>query len=383
LHNALVEDADSVAAKLQPQQLIPLHIPRQLLALLGAGGILLLSAVFLSGPLADRQAAAQSEAVQQPAEQNEAAAPEFTAEERTALAGSLQQVAEAFAQQADETQDPYLQAISRELQEVSRQLEGQNLSRSELSSQLERLLEHTQSALQTDRPEAADSMPASASSSLLELLEAALREVSSDATAFARAEGSEDGHDEAGAGTADHADAAAMAAAEAQPLSLDELLSGQRADYEGAADSAEAGGKPGGDGYTSNADLDADAMRELDERAQAAQQAAGEAIGASADSTKGASMLAGEGTQELFGDEESAAHAGELEQVMLPDETDPEGRHTRIEAAPDVTATEVFETSLGEVSWVRTREPAVNREPITSVLRSITARYHSPESARR
>jgi hypothetical protein len=382
LHHALIEDADSIATTLQPRELVALHLPRPLLVLFAASAALLVAAVFLTGPLAGRQAAVQGAAVHDAA--TGVAAPELTVEERAALAGDLQRIAEVFTQQAEESRDPYLQAISRELQEISRQLDGQGLSRPELSSRLEQLLDHTRSALQSDQSEAASSTTASTSPHLPELLEAALRELNPDAAADMHAEynaGEPDETAEANA-DADRPDAATAASGAAQQLSLEELLAGQRAEYDGPADSTEAGGKPG-DGYTSAADLDAAALRELDGRAQAAQQAAGEVIGASADSTKGASSLAGAGTQELFGDEQASAQAGETEQVVLPDAADPEGRHTRIEAAPDVTATEVFETPLGAVSWVRNGEPAVSREPITPALRRITARYHSPEGERR
>ncbi len=375
VRSAQLRDARDHAARLIPAERIHLHLPAPFRNVLLAGTALLAAGVLLSEPLAVRRPV--------PATTVTASQETFTDDEQAALSTNLQQLADLFAETDEAGDDPYLQAISRQLQDLGERMEASELSREQVSAELERLLQHTRTALELQdgerqQPELAQ---------LPELLEAALRDVNQEQLAQDQAAGElpENAGNPAPEGLPLPGSEQAQAeAGQPEPPSLEEMLqAGEQLETGEGGSQAAGSDQPRSHGSYYDHAIDERTIAELNARAMdAASQAAGEAIGASPESQEGASSMAGEGTDDLFGSDAAAQlNAERLEQMNIPEETDPGGRHVRIEVTPEAELTEVRMTPLGQISWDRQQETEVEREALVTEQRLVTARYHTPEQA--
>lgn len=370
---AQVSDATQHAQDLKPGEYIRLGLSKRLRTGLLASSAVLAAGTLLSGPLALQPTVVTTA----PAVTDGALAQD----EQAALASNIQQLADMFSETAETGEDSYLQAISRQLQDLGERLETSELTREQVSSELERLLQHTQTALELQ----GDNLPEMNLAELPELLEAALRDVNRQPLAELQPEGDladilepdtlEGGSAEAGGDQAQAGGESAGPSLEDMLQAGEQLETGDGSSQSAASQQARSSGS-----YFDNA-LDERAIAELNARAMdAAAQAAGEAIGASPESKEGASSMAGQGTDELFGSDDAARlNAERLEQMAVPEETDPEGRHVRIEVTPETEFTEVRMTPLGEMTWNRQLEAEVVREALSTDQRDVTARFHTPE----
>lgn len=367
---AQLRDAISHADSLVPSQRIRLQLPATLRNSLLAGTFVLAAGALLNQSLFSlpRHALVQS------GTQHD----RFTDDEQARLSSGLQQLAEIFSQVGEADSDPYLEAISRQLQELGQRMEDPRVSREQVSSELERLLQHTRTALELQNPERS----ATGMEQLPELLEAALRDVNQGQFA-------QELIDDQSSEVADlplpegmlNAAGDQFELEASQPPTLQEMLqAGEQLDTGEGGSQAASPNQARSSGSYYDAAIDERTIAELNARAMdAASQAAGQAIGASPESQAGASSMAGEGTDELFGAQEAARLNAELlEQMAVPEETDPDGRHVRIEVTPEAELTEVRMTPLGQMSWSRQPENQVEREPILTEQRLITARFHTP-----
>lgn len=374
LRQALLNDATEQAVRLIPTERVPLKIPRARTAWLAGGIAVMVAGMFFSAPLTDF--------ARSPASVTQTDSAGFTDDEQETLASNLQQLADIFAEREASQSDQYMQAISRQLQDLGERLSQETMDRDQLAAELERLLQHTQSALELQ-----DSTQARREiEDLSELLQAALREADGSAESLLADESGVQPDDGAlpDAAQGEQSGEAGVREAQLQPPSLEDLLeagsqdSGNQQSQETGSSQASSSGS-----YYDQA-IDERTIAELNQRAleQSLTQAAGEAIGASTESEAGASSLAGEGSDDLFGSEDAARlNAERLEQMAVPEETDPEGRRVRVEMTPEAELTEVRMTPLGQTVWNRSTESAVERETITTSQRLVTARYHTPEQA--
>lgn len=311
--------------------------------------------------------------------------PTLGTDEQAELAGGLRRVAELFEERAEQEQDAYLRAIGRQLQELSAELEtSADIDLDELTSQLERLLEHTRAATRDDAT--------GDGGELADLLEAALRELDSrQETPLAGAVPEEPMPGEALSEAPQPPDGSELppfsttfseADSSAEP-SLFDLLGGDAPEDDGHGDAETGRNQSGarGDSYFSVASPDAQMIAELNERARAAQEAMGEMVGASADASEGPSSVGGQGSEDLFGDEADRFGIGSVEQLEIPEEFDPDGRHVRIEVTPEASETTVLATPLGDVAWTPAAEASVSREPLTALQRATVSRFHTPDQS--
>lgn len=360
IREAQLRDAARTALQLDPRERIPLAPPRGPLAWLGTACLVLAAGVFLqpagapgAEPLLADMAPAQTE---------------MGGDEQARFAAQLQDLAELFGAAEAEEEDPYLKAITRELEQLSQRVADENLTREETAAELERLLQHTRTALEVrETPEQLQDLP--------DFLEAALQELLEPAEALAEASGEEAG--EAAA------DAEAAAPGEGAGPSLPDLADPDADNSEAAT--ASAAGDAGDSGSYYEMTLDDETIAELAARAleQAEGAPDGEIIGASDESGAGDSQLAGEGTQDLFGEDGAGRLAvEEIEQLDVPQETNPDGRRVRVEVAPEAELTEVRMTPLGQMTWNRSSETVTEREYLSTGSRSLVARFHLPEQGR-
>ena len=374
LRQVQLQAATELAGQLNAVKRVPLRLPRPVTTFLVGGATVMVTALLVYRPF-ETPVTPTHTAVDQPSAT-------LSQDEQTNLSAGLQQIAELFSPQDDSPADPYLEAIGRQLQELGTRLSSEQLSREQLSEELERLLQHTQTALELRTEQAADSPQAD----LTGLLEAALREIQQPeepVLAEAPAESGSQVAESDGAELLDGMNESQEASAEQTPPSLQDLLAEDQEEpaagqSQGSAQQAQRTGS-----YFDYA-IDERTMAELNARAmeQALSEAAGEAIGASSQSQEGASSLAGDGTDELFGSETAEQlNAERIEQLSVNEETDPEGRHVRIEVNPEAEFTEVFVTPLGDTAWSRSNESAVLREALMTDQRTVTARYHTPEQS--
>lgn len=375
LRQAQLRGATELAGRLDAKQRIPLRLPRLSAAALLGGTSLMAAAVLIGSPLQARSAVQQAASTQPAAD--------FSGGEQASLASGLQQLAEQFATQPDSENDPYLEAIGRQLLELGTRMESEALTREQLGAELERLLQHTRTALELREEQGSPAPPLD----LTELLEAAVREVRQPEEQLLAEAPGESSPEVSEAETGPQFDGSQdtdAATAETRPPSLEELLAAQDND-DPETGQGQAGAQQG-QAFGSYFDyaIDERSMAELNARAmeQAMNEAAGEAIGASSQSQEGASSLAGDGTDDLFGSESAERlNAERIEQMVVNEETDPDGRHVRIEVNPDAEFTEVFATPLGDTAWSRSSESEVQREVLVTDQRAVTARYHTPEQA--
>src|SRR5690625_3175894 len=374
LRQVQLQAATELAGQLNAVKRVPLRLPRPVTTFLVGGATVMAAALLVYRPF-ETPVTPTNTAVDQPSAT-------LSQDEQTNLSAGLQQIAELFSPQDDGPADPYLEAIGRQLQELGTRLSSEQLSREQLSEELERLLHHTNTALELRTEQAADSPQAD----LTGLLEAALREIQQPeepVLAEAPAESGSQVAESDGAELLDGMNESQEASAEQTPPSLQDLLAEDQEEpaagqSQGSAQQAQRTGS-----YFDYA-IDERTMAELNARAmeQALSEAAGEAIGASSQSQEGASSLAGDGTDELFGSETAEQlNAERIEQLSVNEETDPEGRHVRIEVNPEAEFTEVFVTPLGDTAWSRSNESAVLREALMTDQRTVTARYHTPEQS--
>lgn len=373
VRQALLKDAEQHADSLRPAERVSLRLQRGLSTGLLGGLTLLAAGVLLTEPL-NNLPRTVPQAVQTRSNA-------LADDEQEALASNLQQLADLFADRDADGTDAYLQAISRQLQELGERMVSEDMNRDEVAGQLERLLQHTQSAIELqESPERRSDLE-----DLPDLLQAALRDVEgTDQTTIAEDAQRDSLENEqlAADSTADADNGQDAQEVAAQPPSLEELLEVGSQDTGDSQAQGVGNEQPRSSGSYYDHAIDERTIAELNQRAleQSLTQAAGEAIGASSESEAGASSLAGEGSDDLFGSEEAAnLNAERLEQMAVPEETDPEGRRVRVEVTPEAELTEVRITPLGQMTWSRTTESAVEREAITTSQRLVTARYHTPE----
>ncbi|HLR45991.1 MAG TPA: hypothetical protein VK092_02460 [Deinococcales bacterium] len=362
VRQAQLADALHTAGKLKPEERIPLGPPRPLFAYLGSAAAVLAVALIIHQP-------GTTPAADPAAPERTAAEERLSSEEQAEVAENLRELAELFSGLDEEEEDPYLRAIARQLEELSERVAADGADREETAAELERLLQHTRTVQDIqETPEQKERL-----AELPEQLESALQDVLEPPEALAEGAADEtDGDAEAAA------DAQAETAGDAAGPSLQDLL-----DPDGDDSSvATAAGEQGESGSYYEMSLDDDAIAELAERAMEQAESApdGDIIGASDESGAGDSQLAGEGTQDLFGDEEGGALASEeIEQLDVPEETNPDGRRVRVEVAPEAELTEVRMTPLGRMTWNRMSEAPTQRERVSTGSRSLTARFHTPE----
>lgn len=359
VRQAQLLDAAREASRLDPKQRIPLGVPPRLLAWFGSAAALLTVMLVLQ-PGAGPAASSAGPGHVLPDER-------LTEDEQAAVAANLQELATLFNELDEEEENPYLRAIARQLEELSERVATDGATRDETAAELERLLQHTRTVRDIqETPEQKDRL-----AELPDFLETALQDLLEppEMLADAGTETPEASADSPGSEPGDGAEASLQDA----PVSDDD---------DGNAATATAAGEQGESGSYYEVTLDADTIAELAERAmeQAESAPEGAIIGASDESGAGDSQLAGEGTQDLFGEEHAdQLAAGEIEQLEVPEETNPDGRRVRVEVAPEAELTETRMTPLGRMTWNRGSGTALQRQQVTTARRSLTARFHTPE----
>lgn len=326
LRRALVEDATRMAGTIAPRHGISLGLSPWVQRYLLGGSVLLLACVFLSGQLTGPTTTTQT--------------PESGQQDLVETAGSdlladLRQVADAFGDTAELEGDQYLQAISQQLSDLAEQLAISDVATETLSAELERLLQHTRTAVELrdygTRPQGPE---------LQDMLES-------------------------------------LAQATKNGVSEDLVETGGEPD----------GDRPGADGeqqvgpsYLEHA-MDSQAVADLNSQALAeAASTAVDANDATVQGTEGAASLQGADLEGLFGSEEAARmNAEQLASLDVPEETNPAGRRVRMELTPEPALTEVRMTPLGVMAWDQQPEILAERDTLAVQLRPVTAQFHTPE----
>lgn len=363
VRQAQLRDAAREASGLIPRERVPLTPPRTLLLSLG-GAAALLGAASVLQP-------AGSPAVLPDSTGSTMADTRLSGEERTGIAENLQELATLFSGLDEEEENPYLRAISRQLEELGRRVADDGATREETAAELERLLQHTRTVRDIqEAPEAKERLQ-----ELPDFLETALKDLLEPAETLAETD-PDAGGPESGAA----AEAEGSPSPDGAETALQEPLA--EGSDDGNSASATAAGDQGEGGSYYEMMLDDETIAELAERAmeQAESAPEGAIIGASDESGAGDSQLAGEGTQDLFGDDSRESLAGgEIERLDVPEETNPDGRRVRVEVAPEAELTETRMTPLGRMTWTRSSGTATQRQQLSTARRSLTARFHTPE----
>lgn len=363
VRQAQLRDAVREASELEPRERVPLTPPRTLLLSLG-GAVALLGAAFVLQPTG-------SPAIPSDSTGSTVTDTQLSGEERTEIADNLQELASLFSGLDEEEENPYLRAISKQLEELGKRVAEEGASREETAAELERLLQHTRTVRDIqEAPEARERLQ-----ELPDFLETALKDLLEPAETLAESD-----PDAAGPESETAADTQGSASQDTSEAALQDPLAQDGDD--GNSASATAAGEQGEAGSYYEMMLDDETIAELAERAmeQAESAPEGAIIGASDESGAGDSQLAGEGTQDLFGDDshESLADA-EVERLDVPEETNPDGRRVRMEVAPEAELTETRMTPLGRMTWNRSSGTATQRQQVSTARRSLTARFHTPE----
>jgi hypothetical protein len=359
---ALLFDAGSRAAEVDPARLVPLRWPRPIWPL----------AVALTAALTLQLMPVPNAAVDVTRTETEEASESF---DETGV--KVRRVAELVAKGAEERNDPYLQAVARSLDQLGERIERGELARAQIDSELDRLFEHLGRALESD------------DASLSELLNSFSETDPNAAAVQETLEPAAAGELGVARATPEAAKADARSSA-GPPPSLADILTELELRFEPpdapttTSATRDAGGATTQGFYT---DIDPELIAELERRRQLslqrAQQAGGQPVGAAEQANEGAGDVAGEGVQPLerglddtFGQGEEAP---ESVTVALPEGAQGEGPRIRREVVPEAELSEVEALAVSpEGHWRRAREAEGRRERLGIMDREVVSRYFLP-----
>lgn len=101
-------------------------------------------------------------------------------------------------------------------------------------------------------------------------------------------------------------------------------------------------------------------------------------IGASSDSTRGDSSMAGQGTEELFGEEGTTAEAVAAETLGVQGTETEDGRRVSVEVAPDAAEQGAATGTYVVAAWLPTGLPQVATQSLPFKYRSVAGNYFLP-----
>jgi len=101
-------------------------------------------------------------------------------------------------------------------------------------------------------------------------------------------------------------------------------------------------------------------------------------VGASSDSSVGDSSMAGQGAQDLFGDETVGASIWPFEAIGVSGEDDDEGRRVNVELAPEASETQGAEGTFALADWLPSSRPLSPAGELPFRYRSVAGGYFLP-----
>lgn len=366
LATALLEDATRHAARIEPRQLVPFIFPRE------GWVVVALTAVVITVQFGVPQASLGGPGA------DPAVAEGLSEAERVETVADLRRAAQLLDSEAEERNDPYLQALARAFDTLGRRVEANELDRNLTQLELERLMAHVARAYGSELgqdeaggepglPGAALGTPSTPSP------DASLQEQVSREAAPTGGEASQWTSEPEGSAAA-----------------LDELvrsLEGLEAQRQEAKARREV--RDGQAAVCAYGCIDPEVRerleREWETREALRAEAAGRPVGAAQEAGRGAGDLAGEGVQPLAGEGETPDFLEtetQADEVLLPDNDAGQGEHVRLELPPETRLSEVADSprSPGEV-W-RARQVAVlRRESLSPRDRAVASHYFAPGDA--
>ncbi len=383
--NAQIHDALRRSEVVDPRRLAPLRMPIASVAV-----VILAVIALLLGSAADVEGSGDGGT----APRAQLPSGEMEVADRAALAAAIDEIAARIEQDAAERDDPYLNAIARELSELSAIAgAGPPPQRAEVSRQLAALQEHAADAYRmagtsTQAFDEIAGMFGEATRAAQDPAGPSLTAVGQelDSPTPPQMATADDGEAGPGAnettsdgqGAADpeieEAEENVAVAPDLDPAAIvqDEVC---YQEYENCA-------AEGADGLISDPGPIAEAAggappNDIVE----ADQPGGMLIGPAANADRGEGILAGEGAQPL-GDRvaERSEELAQSNDMLLPNQGDGEGQRIRIEAAPHAALSAVVEEGqLGGWPWTPAVEQPVARSLVPPALRNAMAQYFAPQ----
>lgn len=367
--SALYRSAEADGARIDPQALVPIRLPRLALAL----PVLLVAAVAV---LALTPAARLAEA-ERVASTETAPSATIADDEREQLAQDITRVAEVINKQLDVVGDPYMQAVARTLETLSERIASDpNLTRGELVEALDALAAHTEAAT--------GYVPRSLRDQVADVLDTIARGVETPTTRVAEASATEgqevpgesdlqgtppqsQGDDEGGSGA---------------PSELSAMLDAMEANQEFLGRGVDVDNETGdtADSVANANYYEIARQRNAEMEAQAAQMGENaQVIGAAADAQAGESQLAGQGTDELDlgGGELTGVEFESGDELLLAANPSGEGRRFEMDLPPEAEFSAVDRNVVlpEGTGWAYTPESTPERNGVGLLNRDAVSTY--------